>query len=285
MWDSPVAVVSRRAVTLARDWQKASPKDIVDSFYRPGQYENRMKAFPGPHTNDAWLSMSTAEFLPCIDRYGQFRHCDWPGKTKNDDDLRRAAEEEARDLAANPGPKDRDRFGGWNDGPRLEATGRFRTHKDERGKWWLVDPSGRLFWSFGPVRVSASSGMTPMNGDNSTPRTGVATSPRDCFFADLPPAPDAPDATPLSKFWTTHDDLLWPFFLARGETRVYDGSIIADGHPRHNSFCAHTCIPFANVLQFRAWRARIPRARCRRGAPSARRSVRGIRWYDIYTIV
>ena len=224
LWDSPVAVVSRSAVTLARDWQKASPKDIVDSFYRPGQYENRMKAFPGPHTNDAWLSMSTAEFLPCIDRYGQFRHCDWPGKTKNDDDLRRAAEEEARDLAANPGPKDRDRFGGWNDGPRLEATGRFRTHKDERGKWWLVDPSGRLFWSFGPVRVSASSGMTPMNGDNSTPRTGVATSPRDCFFADLPPAPDAPDATPLSKFWTTHDDLLWPFFLARGETRVYDFS-------------------------------------------------------------
>jgi hypothetical protein len=66
--------------------------------------------------------------------------------------------------------------------------------------------------------------MTPMNGDNSTPRTGVATSPRDCFFADLPPAPDAPDATPLSKFWTTHDDLLWPFFLARGETRVYDFS-------------------------------------------------------------
>ncbi|MBQ1345131.1 MAG: hypothetical protein IIY62_02095, partial [Kiritimatiellae bacterium] len=224
LWDSPVAVVSRSAVTLARDWQKASPKDIVDSFYRPGQYENRMKAFPGPHTNDAWLSMSTAEFLPCIDRYGQFRHCDWPGKTKNDDDLRRAAEEEARDLAANPGPKDRDRFGGWNDGPRLEATGRFRTHKDERGKWWLVDPSGRLFWSFGPVRVSASSGMTPMNGDNSTPRTGVATSPRDCFFADLPPAPGAPDATPLSKFWTTHDDLLWPFFLARGETRVYDFS-------------------------------------------------------------
>ena len=224
LWDSPVAVVSRRAVTLARDWQKTSPKDIVDSFYRPGQYENTMKAFPGPHTNDAWLSMSTAEFLPCIDRYGQFRHRDWPGKTKNDDDLRRAAEEEARDLAANPGPKDRDRFGGWNDGPRLEATGRFRTHKDERGKWWLVDPSGRLFWSFGPVRVSASSGMTPMNGDNSTPRTGVATSPRDCFFADLPPAPDAPDATPLSKFWTTHDDLLWPFFLARGETRVYDFS-------------------------------------------------------------
>ena len=66
-------------------------------------------------------------------------------------------------------------------------------------------------WSVGPVRVSASSGMTPMNGDNSTPRTGVATADRDCFFAELPPPPSAPDATPFSKFWTTHDDLLWPF--------------------------------------------------------------------------
>ena len=224
LWDSPVAIASRRAVTLARDWHNASPRDIVDSFYRPGQFENRMKAFPGPHTNEAWLSMKTADFLPCIDRYGQFRHRDWPGKTKGDDDLRRAAAEEEKDLAAHPGPADRGRFGGWKGGPQLEATGRFRTHKDESGKWWLVDPEGRLFWSFGPVRVSASSGMTPMNGDNSTPRTGVAAADRDCLFAELPPAPGAADATPLSKFWTTHDDLLLPLFLARGETRIYDFS-------------------------------------------------------------
>ena len=224
MWDSPVIVASRRAVTLARDWERESPFAIVDSFYRPGQYGHRMKAFPGPHTNEAWLAMKTEDFLPCIDRYGQFRHRDWPGKTKNDDDLRRAAEEEATDLAANPGPTGRDKWGGWSEGPQLEATGRFRTHRDGGGKWWLVDPDGRLFWSFGPVRVSASSGMTPMNGDNSTPRTGVATMARDCLFAELPPEPGAANATPLSKFWTTHDDLLHPFFLARGETRVYDFS-------------------------------------------------------------
>ena len=224
LWDSPIAIVSRPSVTLARDWRKTSPKDIVDTFYRPGQPNNKMKAFPGPHTNEAWLSMSTAEFLPCIDRYGQFRHREWPGKTKSDADLKRAASEEESDLAAHPGPSDRNRFGGWAKGPQLEATGRFRTHKDERGRWWLVDPDGRLFWSFGPVRVTPSSAMTPMNGDNSSPRTGIATADRDVFFSELPPAPDAPDATPFSKFWTTHDDLLWPFFLARGETRVYDFS-------------------------------------------------------------
>ena len=224
MWDSPVAVVARGAVAMRRDWLKSSPAEIVDSFYRSGQFEHRMKAFPGPHTNEAWLAMPAEEFLPCIDRYGQFRHRDWPGKTLSDDDLKAAARAEEADLAAHPGPSGRNRFGGWSAGPRLEATGRFRTHRDERGRWWLVDPDGCLFWSFGPVRVSASSGMTPVNGDNSRPRTGIAAPPRDCFFADLPPAPDSPDATAFSKFWTTHDDLLWPFFLERGETRVYDFS-------------------------------------------------------------
>ncbi|MBQ0033201.1 MAG: hypothetical protein KBT68_10430, partial [bacterium] len=224
MWDSPVLIASRTAVPFVREWTKTSPLDIVDSFYRPGQYENKMKAFPGPHANEAWLAMKTSEFLPCFDRYGQFRHRDWPGKTVSDESLRKEVEVEKADLAAHPGPRDRDKFGGWTGGPQLEATGRFRTHKDAQGHWWLVDPEGRLFWSWGPVRVSASSAMTPMNGDNSTPRHGMAMAPRDCLFAELPPQPGAADATPLSKFWTTHDDLLWPFFLDRGETRVYDFS-------------------------------------------------------------
>ena len=224
MWDSPVLIAPRTAVPFVREWANSSPFEIVDSLYRPGQYENLMKAFPGSHTNEPWLSMPTAEFLPCFDRYGQFRHRDWPSKTHSDQDLQASAEAEGKDLAANPGRNDRDVFGGWTGGPQLKATGRFRTHKDERGRWWLVDPEGRLFWSWGPVRVSASSGMTPMNGDSSTPRTGVPMAPRDCLFADLPPPPDAADATSLSKFWTTHDDLLWPFFLARGETRIYDFS-------------------------------------------------------------
>ena len=222
MWDSPVMVTDRACVPLRYDWRKTSPYGIVDSFYRPGQTANKMKALP-PDGSEPWMRMATDKFLPCIDRYGQFRHRDWPGKTKDDADLKRAAEEEAADLAAHPGPKGWNRFGGWADGPQLAASGRFRTEKIG-GKWWLVDPDGRLFWSFGAVRVSASSAMTPMNGDTGTPRLGCSLPDRDCFFAELPPAPEAADATPLSKFWTTHDDLLWPFFLARGETRIYDFS-------------------------------------------------------------
>ena len=214
MWDSPIMIARRSAVPLAFDYRSLKPAEIVDQFYRPGQFANHMKAFPGSHTNEAWMSMPTEKFLPCIDKYGQFKHREWPGKTHSDADLKAAAAAEAADLAANPGPDDRDQYGGWAKGPKLEATGRFRTHKDENGKWWLVDPEGRLFWSFGPVRVSASSAMTPINGDNTTPRIGFKRPDRDCLFEDLS----------LKKFWTTHDDLLYPFFLARGETRVYDFS-------------------------------------------------------------
>ena len=213
MWDSPVLIASRGAIPLVRAWQEMSPYDIVDTFYRPGQFENRMKALP-PRDSAPWMKMKTSEFIPCIDKFGQFKWRDWPGKTKDEAQLRQAAEAEAADLAAHPGPAGRNGYGGWANGPQLEATGRFRTHKTPDGKWWLVDPEGRLFWSFGPVRVSASSAMTPMNGDWGSPRTGVPSAPRDCLFEDLS----------LAKFWTTHDDLLWPFFLARGETRVYDFS-------------------------------------------------------------
>lgn len=111
-----------------------------------------MKALP-PEGSEPWMKMETAKFLPCIDKYGQFRWRDWPGKTKSDDDLRRVADDEAKDLAAHPGPTDWDQYGGWTAGPKLAATGRFRTEK-LNGKWWLVDPDGRLYWSFGPVRVT-----------------------------------------------------------------------------------------------------------------------------------
>jgi hypothetical protein len=222
MWDSPVMIADRLAVPMRKDWRKMTPYQLVDSLYRPGQFGNRMKAMPPPDSQ-RWMKMATTDFLPFIDRYGQFRWRDWPGKTASDADLTRAAAEEKKDLDANPGPSDWNRFGGWARGPHLKATGRFRTEKID-GRWWFVDPDGRLFWSFGVMRVSASTAMTPMNGDPLTPRTGYPIPDRDCFFAELPPAPGAPDATAFSTFWTTRDELLWPFYEARGETRVFDFS-------------------------------------------------------------
>ena len=222
MWDSPVMIASRGAVPLHYDWKNETPYAIIDSIYRPGQFTHWMKGL-GPEGSEPWMSMKTEDFLPCFDKYGQFKYREWPGKTKGDADLKRAAEEEAKDLAANPGPADWNKYGGWTAGPQLEATGRFRTEKIN-GKWWFVDPEGRLFWSFGVMRASASCGMTPLNGDTGKPHRGMPIADRDPLFTELPPPPDAPDATPFSKFWTTRDELLMPYYEARNETRIYDFS-------------------------------------------------------------
>jgi len=87
-------------------------------------------------------------FFPFIDTFGQYRHKGWPGKTASLADLTAKREQEVRDLATNPGPKDWDKYGGWAAGPQLKATGFFRTEK-VGNKWWLVDPDGRLFFSQG----------------------------------------------------------------------------------------------------------------------------------------
>jgi len=90
--------------------------------------------------------------LPHIDRYGQAIPFDWPTKIKNDSDLVAQKNEEELVLSADHGPAQFNQFGGYETGPQLDATGYFRTEKID-GKWWLVDPAGKLFWSHGPCTV------------------------------------------------------------------------------------------------------------------------------------
>ena len=222
VWDSPVMVTSRWALPRRTVWEEMSPAEIVDAIYchglglRPSRVKGaNMKM---DVTKEPWAKMKTDRFLPCFDCYGQFKWRDWPGKTHSDHDLHKAAEEEERDLAANPGPLGRTRFGGWADGPKFEATGRFYPKKVD-GKWWLVDPEGCLFWSWGPVRVTPSSAVTPLNGNQRTIAVGGARPDRDLLFEGLPEK-----GTPLAKFYDTFDALLLPFYLKRGETRRYDFS-------------------------------------------------------------
>ena len=220
--DTPVLIAPNRQVPRRTAWREMTPAEIVDAWYRPCQAFNGWVGERLPikrvDATEPWAKMKTADFLPCIDRFGQFKHRDWPGKTHSEAELKASADEEEKDLVAHPGPNDRNRFGGWTAGPQLRATGRFRTEKVD-GKWWLVDPEGRLFWSFGAVRVSASSALTPLNGNPRTPRCGGPMPDRDCLFEGLPAAGD-----PLAQFYETSDALLLPFYLARGETRRYDHS-------------------------------------------------------------
>ena len=102
-------------------------------------------------------------FLPFVDEFGQFAHDEWPGKIHSVAELRAAEAAEETELAAHPESPipGADRFGGWGDGPQLEATGLFRTEK-RGGRWWLVDPDGHLFFSLGCnyVRLQGKSPVT-----------------------------------------------------------------------------------------------------------------------------
>lgn len=91
---------------------------------------------------------STPDLNGIIDRYGQYTRADWPHKIHFDADLQQQKRVEDADLQAHHSIAGRSRWGGWSDGPRLQATGFFRTAQRE-GKWWLVDPKGYLFLSVG----------------------------------------------------------------------------------------------------------------------------------------
>src|SRR5208282_158950 len=112
-----------------------------------------------------------AKLFPLIDAFGQYIHKDWPGKIHTAADFAARKKAEAEDLAGHAGPDDWDQYGGWKAGPQLSASGRFRVEKRD-GKWWLVDPEGRVFWSHGIVCVRA---------ENITPTTD-----REPWFAALP---------------------------------------------------------------------------------------------------
>ena len=115
-----------------------------------------------------------------VDAWGQYTGADWPGKVHRDGDFvkQRAAESKAIRIA--PSLPNRDRFGGTLSHAALPASGFFRTAKVD-GKWWLVDPDGRLFFSFG---------VNCVQPDESTFLTG-----RESMFQWIPSQSD-----PLNRF-------------------------------------------------------------------------------------
>ncbi len=118
---------------------------------KPGadhQFEVRDVRANGKYTAPIASVADANPFFPFIDTFGQYRHKSWPGKTSSLADLTAKREQEAHDLADNPGPRDWDKYGGCATGPQLKATGFFRTQK-VGDKWWLVDPDGHLFFSHG----------------------------------------------------------------------------------------------------------------------------------------
>lgn len=147
-------------------------------------------------------TLKAETFLPFIDAFGQFNHADWPGKIHSEQELAEARKNEQKELLENPGSDEWDQYGGWAKGPQLEATGFFRTEKQD-GRWWLVDPDGHLFWSHGSDCINTGS---------STPITD-----RENYFSWLPEK-SSPFATCYGQgSWAPHG-----FYKDKGTYRTFD---------------------------------------------------------------
>src|SRR5262249_49354277 len=81
----------------------------ISNLYAAGKFE--------PPT---WLAMSPEQFFPFVDKFGQFKHKDWPGKVHDDGELITNKENETKALVSDQGPAEWDQYGGWAKGPTLE---------------------------------------------------------------------------------------------------------------------------------------------------------------------
>jgi len=156
-------------------WDPINPAALTAITFElqsTGQLAVNLGAVTGVGKYQEVSTIAKDDFFPFIDGYGQFLHADWPGKVHSDQGLERNHEQENAELGIFKGPATFDSYGGWLEGPKLRATGSFRTEK-LAGKWWLVDPEGRLFWSHGVNCVGFDSGVTEVSG-------------REKYFKDLP---------------------------------------------------------------------------------------------------
>ena len=183
----------------------------------------RFQVFMGRPDKDHTLLLHRIELIAAddqiaktvfVDRFGQYNGADWPGKLHDESELAERLRDEQADFAAHPSLPNRNSYGGWKDGPQLEATGRFRVQK-HRGKWWLVDPTGRLFWS---------SGITCVRFNAETIIAG-----RRQYYEWLPV-----DDDPLARFYTgSRKHRMFDFFEANAfrkygddyEAKFYDVTV------------------------------------------------------------
>lgn len=152
---------------MQMDWRSKkkdalNPNEIAKfEFFVVGLMEDKsmtvdnIRLRPNPKRDGTWLTAIS-------DRFGQNAKADFPLKISSEEELRKIALAELKALAADEGIADRSRFGGYKDGPKLDATGFFRVEKVD-GKWWMVDPEGYLFFSHGPANVRMAN-MTTLTG-------------------------------------------------------------------------------------------------------------------------
>lgn len=152
-----IVVQSRLLLTSGRRRLALQPAVRVEQvvplrLFEPGFFGWLGKSAPWETRPDETMTVEVAFRLvaypdlraaaPFVDRYGQCRYGDWPGKIKTDADLRAAQAREERQLAAWGEPPGYDRYGGYRQAGWAEkGTGFYRVTK-RAGQWWLVTPEG-----------------------------------------------------------------------------------------------------------------------------------------------
>ena len=178
---------------------KRHPRVVGGSSYTLDKATS-ISLFLDPMTEGGRFAVSAIEFVPSkdgaratvlkadelgawVDEFGQAKFAEFPAKIKGVSDFKAQYRAELAELEAKPNAiRDADEYGGWAGGPQLRATGHFRTEK-VGGKWWLVDPAGRLFFAQG---MNCGWDLTP-----------TAVQYREEYFEKLPPREGG-----TACFWT-----------------------------------------------------------------------------------
>ena len=132
-------------------WRKFYPQDvreiILDLTSSSGKISALLNAPFLAWSNDPKLSQ-VLESFPYLDELGQVRAVQWPGKATSLKHGRITMQNQFNQAVKEAEQRKLSKFGGWLEGPKLQATGRFRTQKVD-DQWWLIDPEGYLFFSVG----------------------------------------------------------------------------------------------------------------------------------------
>lgn len=163
LWGRPVPWETDETMMVWRSKTSTIDRDQVTAlkFHTIGILEERsvvvdnLRMRQNPEVDPNWLT-------GLVDEYGQNAKIASALDVSTDEELRTIAEAELADLAESTGMPDRSKFGGYKLGPKLKATGYFRTAK-VNDKWWMVDPEGYLFFSHGPANVRMAN-MTTITG-------------------------------------------------------------------------------------------------------------------------
>jgi hypothetical protein len=201
--DKPLELIGMRAApTHAGKLETSNVTQLVIFLNHPKQ--DHVFEIDNIRAEGHIQTLDASTFLPFIDEFGQYMHKEWPGKTHSIEELIAHGRAEKQDLDAHPGPDDWNQYGGWAAGPKLRATGFFRVQK-HKGKWWLIDPEGCLFWSHGIDCVRSS---------NATPITD-----RENYYKDLPA-----EESPFARFYGSGTWAPHGYYRDHSPYKTYDFS-------------------------------------------------------------